>query len=271
MRLGISNIAWDVAEDRKIAQLLARYDIDAIDIAPGKYFPNPNLASTDEVLRVKAWWQEYGIEITGMQALLFGTAGLNVFSSPESQRPLIQHLESICRIGGILGATRIVFGSPKNRDRTGLSDQEALSIAVPFFRRIGDIAQSHGVIVCLEPNPICYGANFMITSEETAQVVKKIAHPAVKMQLDTGALSINQESVFEVLQAHAQIIGHIHASEADLLPLGDGVCDHVNLSQALRQYLPRHLVAIEMLATKNEPHDQAIERALKVAIKHYRH
>ena len=83
MRLAISNIAWDTAEDEAIATLLHRFGVDAIDVAPGKYFPEPAKATDEEIARVKNWWSERGIEITGMQALLFGTTGLNVFGPPE--------------------------------------------------------------------------------------------------------------------------------------------------------------------------------------------
>jgi sugar phosphate isomerase/epimerase len=55
-----------------------------------------------------------------------------------------------------------------------------------------------------------------------------------------------------------------------LLPLGDGGVDHAKVVAALKQYLPNHVVSIEMLATKNEPHEVSIERALTVAIQHYR-
>jgi len=270
MRLAISNIAWDAAEDEAIAQLLHRFDVDAIDVAPGKYFPDPAKTTDEDIARVKSWWGDHGIEITGMQALLFGTIGLNVFGLPESQNAMLQHLAAVCHIGAGLGAVRLVFGSPKNRDRAGLSDQEAVDMAAPFFRRLGDIAQSYGVLICLEPNPTCYGANFMTSSAETAQVVGQIAHPAVRMQLDTGALSINCEDPVAVLQDCAHLIGHIHASEPDLLPLGDGGTDHGKVVAALEQYLPNHVVSIEMLATKNEPHAVSIERALTVAIRHYR-
>ncbi|WP_357432391.1 hypothetical protein, partial [Micromonospora sp. NPDC049679] len=83
MRLAVSNIAWDVSEDEKIAALLCRNSINAIDIAPGKYFPIPVAALDEDIARVKEWWAERGIEITGMQALLFGTTGLNLFGSVE--------------------------------------------------------------------------------------------------------------------------------------------------------------------------------------------
>jgi sugar phosphate isomerase/epimerase len=110
----------------------------------------------------------------------------------------------------------------------------------------------------------------MTTSSETAEVVRKIDHPAIRMQLDTGALAVNSEDPVTVLQDCAPLIGHIHASEPDLLPLGDGVADHAKVVAALKQYLPKHVVSIEMLATKSESHEVSIERALTVAIHHYR-
>jgi len=270
MRLAISNIAWDTAEDEAVATLLQRFAVDAIDVAPGKYFPEPTKATNGDIAQVKDWWAERGIEITGMQALLFGTTGLNLFGSAESQAALLTHLAAVCRIGAGLGATRVVFGSPKNRDRSGLNDQEALDMAIPFFRQLGDIAQASGVTICLEPNPTCYGANFMTTSAETAQVVKCVAHPAIQMQLDTGAITINGESSLVVLHDCAELIGHVHASEPDLLPLGDGGTEHGQMAAALLQYLPTHVVSIEMVATKDESHVVSIERALQVATQHYR-
>jgi len=269
MRLAISNIAWDIAEDEGVADLLRLHGIDAIDVAPGKYFPEPAKASDADISLVKKWWAMRGVEITGMQALLFGTTGLNVFGSQQSQEDLLTHLSAVCRIGSGLGATRVVFGSPKNRDRTGLSDEQAFAVAVPFFRQLGDIAHSNGVTICLEPNPTCYGANFMTTSAETAAVVRAIDHPAIRMQLDTGALAINGEDPQQVLNECADLIGHVHASEPDLLPLGDGGTDHGQMALALKHYLPGHVVSIEMVATKDESHLHSIERALGVALKSY--
>jgi sugar phosphate isomerase/epimerase len=269
MRIAISNIAWDRTEDDDVAGLLQRHDVDAIDVAPGKYFPEPAQATDDEIARVRLWWAEHGIEITGMQALLFGTTGLNVFGQPEVQDAMLRHLLAVCRIGAGLGAFRLVFGSPKNRDRSAVNDDQAIAMATTFFRRLGDIAQSHGVIICLEPNPPCYGANFMTTSAETALIVEQVSHPAVRMQLDTGALTITGEDPAAVLQNHAGLIGHVHASEPDLVPLGDGGTDHARAAESLLRFLPEHVVSIEMLATGNEPHLVSIQRALGVAQRHY--
>ncbi len=270
MRLAISNIAWDVSEDSEVAVVLQRYAVDAIDIAPGKYFRQPAEATDTEILNVRNWWLNHGIEITGMQALLFGTTGLNVFGSSETQATMLRHLRAVCRIGGVLGATRLVFGSPKNRDRGGLNDIQANEIASNFFYRLGDIACAEGVAVCLEPNPECYGANFLTTSSETAVFVKTLDHASIRMQLDTGAIAINHESPQAIMKMSANLIGHVHASEPDLVTLGEGGTDHATVYNALSDYLPNSVVSIEMLATQNEPHLSAIQRALAVASRYYR-
>lgn len=270
MRLAISNIAWDIVEDRDIAALLKRYAIDAIDVAPGKYFPDPVAATPCQIADVRDSWAERGIDITGMQALLFGTQGLNVFGCAASQTSMLQHLDEVCRIGEGLGATRLAFGSPKNRDRSGLGDEEAMDIAVPFFRMLGNVARDHGLTICLEPNPECYGANFMTNSALTAAVVRRVDHPNILMQLDTGSLAINGEDPFEVLHDAGQLVGHVHASEPCLLTLGDGSADHAQMAAAISRYLPDHLITIEMLPKRDEPHVDTIERALNVAIWHYR-
>ena len=270
MRISISNLAWDVKEDLEVANLLNLFNVDAIDIAPGKYFPEPASASIADIHAVKDWWQERGIDIIGMQALLFGTTGLNVFGSESIQKKLLDHLAAVCRIGAGLGASRLVFGSPKNRDCSGLSVSQVQEISRLFFRQLGDIAADYGVIVCLEPNPSVYGANFMTTSLETCNVVNDIDHPAIKMQLDTGAVIINQEDISAIVTQVKDVIGHVHISEAQLAPPGDTYSYHANIAAAITSQLPAHPATIEMLATKNEPHLVSIRRALQLVTSLYR-
>lgn len=271
MRIAASNIAWDVSEDAQVAELLKKYQVDAIDIAPGKYFPNPVAAEEKEIYQVKEYWKNHGIELAGMQSLLFGTTGLNVFGSADSQLAMLEHLAGVCRIASVLGVTRLVFGSPKNRDRTGLDDVQVLPHAVSFFRRLGDLAQQQGVVICLEPNPACYGANFMTTSAETLAVIKATDHPAIKMQLDTGAININNEDIFEVLQTAAPYVGHVHISEPGLAVVGDSHADHKIYARAIRKALGDNtLVSIEMVATADEPHIESLERALAFVTTAYR-
>lgn len=269
VRVAISNIAWDPAEDDAVADVLRRHRVDAVDIAPGKYFPDPPAATDAEIERVRRAWAERGVRIHGMQALLFGTVGLNLFGEPDVRRAMLERLDAVCRIGAGLGCGPLVFGSPKNRDRAGLDDARVDALAVEFFRDLGDRAARRGVTVCLEPNPVRYGCNFMTATAEAARMVERVAHPAIRLQLDTGAITVNREPMAATIRTHAALIGHVHASEPDLATLGDGGTDHSAAARALRAVAPEAWVTIEMVASAREPHVAAVERALALALETY--
>ena len=207
MRLSISNIAWPVAEDAAVAGILAKHGVDAIDVAPSKYFPAFAQASRSEIAEVRARWAAKGVEIVGIQALLWGTDGLNLFAGAVVQDAMLEHLGHVCRIAEGLGARLLVFGSPRNRDRRGLADEEAMEAATVFFRRLGDIAYGHSCVICLEPNPPVYGANFMTDLPSTAAVVRSVDHPAIRMQLDIGALTVNGEEPAPIMRPPRPLSG----------------------------------------------------------------
>ncbi|OEF10158.1 sugar phosphate isomerase/epimerase family protein [Aliivibrio logei] len=268
--ISISNIAWDVAQDDDVAKVLNDYAVPYIDIAPPKYFDIPSQTEEKQILEIKHYWNSRGIEPIGMQALLFGTTGLNVFGSGKTQDLLLQHLTHICRIGSTLGAKKLVFGSPKNRDRSHLDDTQTLKISVDFFRRLGAIAESYGVVICLEPNPECYQANFMTNSVDTANIVRDVNHANIRMQLDIGAMNINNEDPSKIIKSVAPIIYHIHISEPQLAPLNKDNHYHKKAAEAIQAYLPEIPMTIEMLTSNSNSSIQQIRNAIELIQQVYR-
>lgn len=268
MRIGISALAWSPVDDAAVAKRLATLGIDTIDVAPGKYFPDPFAADDGVVDRVRQWWHDRGLAIGGMQGLLHGSSGLNVFGPPPVQDAMLRWLEAIARIGARLGARHLVFGSPRNRDRSGLDDATAHAAGVAFFRRMGAVGEREGVVFCLEPNPPVYGANFMTTTAEAATVVAAVDHPAIRLQLDSGALALAGEDPLDTVARFAPLVAHIHASEPGLGVVGDGAVDHARVAQAVRRYLPDRQVVIEMMP-RDLPVLVSVERAVKAVQLHY--
>ncbi len=268
MRIAISNIAWDVSEDEAVASLLQEHRVDAIDIAPENTSPSQRAPAL----------RPFSTFVTSGHAAVSSSLACNrcclarrdsiCLEPPLRARPCSRGLPPSPG-SAASWAQRLVFGSPKNRDRGDLGDEAVLDVAVPFFRELGDVAGSHGVTFCLEPNPTCYGANFMTDSEETARIVRLVDHPAICMQFDTGSLAINGEDPSAILRKHGGLVGHVHASEPQLVPLGDGTTDHRAMSAAVETWLPQHVVSIEMVATAQEPHLQSIRRALATTLRWY--
>mgnify|MGYP001244534475 FL=1 len=193
--------------------------------------------------RVRRWWADRGFEIVGMQALLFGTTGLNLFTDDGT---MLQRLSQQCRIGRLLGAQALVFGSPKQRDRSSFDEAETRRIAVDFFRRLGDAAAAEGVRVCLEANPAMYGCNFMMRTDEAAAVVRAVDHPAIGLQLDVGTMGVNGEDAEATIAAHAPLFAHAHASEPGLATVGEAGAPHTAAAAAIRRLRPDLIVAVEM-------------------------
>lgn len=171
MRLSVSNLAWDVVEDDDVAQLLGEFRVEAIDVAPGKYFPDPLAATSRDIARVKGYWADRGIGVHALQGLLFGADRLNIFGAPDVVEALLARLEAVCVIAAGLGAGIVVFGSRANRNRDGLDDTAAFDRAVTFFRRAGSLVSSYGLVMTLEAIPACYDANFLNRTSEAAAVV----------------------------------------------------------------------------------------------------
>ena len=261
MQISISNIAWEKEDEPEIAEILGRLGVTAVDVAPGKYFPDVAAASDADIRKVRIFWEERGISIYGMQSLLFGTNGLNVFGDTGSQERLLRHLGHVCRIAEGLGARRLVFGSPKNRDRTGLTDDDAQNIALDFFSRLGGIAKYWGVVITLEPNPACYGTNWITTTRDAYIFVKELRNPSIAMQLDTGTVITNSEGTAEFSEVK-DAVGHVHLSEPKLLPLSLAPAEHDRVFRAAAGIAPG-TVTIEMLTKGHGAAAELVEASIR--------
>ena len=109
----------------------------------------------------------------------------------------------------------------------------------------------------------------MTNSTETASIVSLVNQPNIKMQLDTGAITINKEDIGEVLENFKSLIGHIHLSEPNLIPLGDSVTNHALYHEEIQKNLTEDVATIEMVATQDEPHINSITRAIVQAKRNY--
>ena len=109
----------------------------------------------------------------------------------------------------------------------------------------------------------------MVSTDEAAAVVGGTDHPAIRLQLDVGALAVNGEEAEDVVGRHASLIGHVHASEPQLVVLGGGGAPHGPAATALRKHRPELVVTVETAAAANEPHRDAVARSLRVAKRFY--
>ena len=102
----------------------------------------------------------------------------------------------------------------------------------------------------------------MTTTAEAASVVAAINHPAIRLQLDTGSIAMNDENPDEICRSYQDLIGHVHLSEPQLLPVGTGTCDHHSCAKALAQTMPDALATVEMLTRSTQDPIAAIKDSI---------
>lgn len=269
MKIAISNIAWQIEEEEAISQILKDFGIKGVEIAPTKVWKNPLSATSDEIRSYKQFWNDRGIDIVAMQALLFGRPDLTIFESAEVRKKSFDYLSGMIRLGVQLGVNTLVFGSPKNRRIGDMKLEEAMEIAQSFFYELGEVAHQNGVIFCLEPNPAIYNCDFITDSQQGLDLVNRTNSQGFRLHLDAAGMTLSEEPIELSLSQSFSYLCHFHISEPYLGIVGDNVVDHKIFGQTLEQLNYSGWMSIEMKAQNAENNTPYVRQALETAIEYY--
>jgi sugar phosphate isomerase/epimerase len=264
MRLAVSNIAWPANADDEAARLLMRRQVGGVEIAPTKVWPRPLEATAAEIIAHRRRWEQSGIQIVALQALLFEKPQFRVFGSPPQRQECFDYLCGMIGLAARLGARVLVFGSPKNRVVGDLSSDVAQEIAVHFFRALGEEALQNEVVLCIEPNPVEYGCDFVTTVAQGVELVREVGHPGFGLHVDAAGMHLSGESARDSLALASTCWQHYHISEPFLAPIGDGCVPHAILGAELQRLSYTQWLSIEMKCPGDawaEKLGQAISRA----------
>ena len=253
MILAASNIGWTEDRDSQIHQILHSVGIRAIEVAPGRLFPNVQVATLKDARKARANWERRGLSIVSMQALLFGRPELRLLGNCSDQEEFLKHISHVVNLAGELGAGPLVFGSPKNRTKGTKTFTQAKNCAVPLLRQIGELCGSANTLFCLEANSVEYGCDFMNTLEEVAEIVEEVNDPNIKMVADTGNMQLENESP-EALNAVMEYISHVHISAPHLAPVTRYRGYLQQFASCLHSHHYNGVITLEMLSVDDNLH-----------------
>lgn len=271
MKLAVSSIAWTNQEDLEIALLLQKLGVKYIEIAPTKLWTDPTKAPLSEVKKYVEFWHAHGIEIVAFQSMLFNRTDLKIFGSSQNRAEALQYLNDFIKLARSMGAGKMVFGSPKNRQRDSLSKNDAGLIAQKFFRELGDVGQKNGVCFCIEPNPTDYGCDFITNTQEGIELVSKINNKGFGLHLDIAGMTLAKDKVMDSIVAAKEYLEHFHISSPflDQVQAREDVA-HDEAASALREVNYNGFVSIEMRPAEAGKNAVRVENAVKFAQKTYR-
>ncbi len=264
MNIAVSNIAWTNEEEAEIADKLAELGVKHIEIAPTKRWDDPTTISDEEALEYVKWWAGKGITVSAFQSMLFARPDLKIFESQENRQETITYMSEFLRLAGVMGAKKLVFGSPKNRQKGDMSIDEANTIAADFFAELAEVAEKHSVVLCLEPNAPQYSCDFVTNAAEGTALVNNINKDGFGLHLDTACMSLAGDDISESIKNAAAVLKHYHVS-APMLGMVEpgGVIPHEAAAEALKEINYDGLVSIEMRPGDVGENLQRVETAVK--------
>jgi sugar phosphate isomerase/epimerase len=268
VKLAVSNIAWDPTVDDAAAALLVREGVCGVELAPTKWRPAPFDASAVDLADLRARWEDRGLPIVSLQSLLFGLQELQLLAGDRERQALLDHLRKAADFAAAVGATALVFGSPKNRVRGARSVDEAMHVARDAFRVVAPHARDRGVVFCIEANPPAYGCDFITQTSEAVELCRLTDDSSVRVNADLGGMILAGEDPASAIAHAAPFVAHVHASEPHLGQLST-VAAHESAASALSQAGYSGWVSIEMRAPAPDDQLGALERAIRFAKRAY--
>jgi sugar phosphate isomerase/epimerase len=258
-RLAVSNIAWEPSENAAVVEVLRREGVSGVEIAPTKWREKPFDASSVDIAEYRRSWEDRGLRVASLQALLFGRPDLQLFASAESRRQLGEYLRRVIDFAAAVGANALVFGSPKNRVRGSLSMADAMAIAADLLREIGEYCSERRTAMCIEANPVEYGCDFVTTTAEAIALCRAVNHPGVRVNVDLGGITMSHEDASSAITSAREMMGHYHASEPHLAEIGAASL-HEEAGRTLAEIGYASWISIEMRAAGDNV--SAVARAI---------
>lgn len=241
MNLSISNIGWSEADDKYMYGMIHECGFHGLEIAPTRVFPQGPYDRLGEAYR----WKEkleagYGFSVPSMQSIWYGRSE-KIFGSIEERSTLIDYTKRAVDFAETIRCETLVFGCPRNRS---IPDDGDMDIAVRFFRELGDYAYEHHTVIAMEATPPIYNTNFLNTTKEAMEFIKKVDSKGFLLNLDTGTMIENDESI-SVFNGNEHLIRHVHISEPGLKLVQKRKL-HRELADMLRSMCYQRFVSIEI-------------------------
>lgn len=211
IKLAASNIGWAAQDDERVWQRMKELGYQGLEIAPTRVFPErPYDNLPGAALFAGVMYQKYGFTIPSMQSIWYGCQG-NIFH-PEEAKRLADYTMQAFEFAQSCHCPSLVFGCPRNRTiPQGHTPEEADLL----FTRLAMGAHQWGTNLALEANPPIYHTNFLNTTREAFDLVKRLQIPGLSVNLDLGTMIHNGEQLRD-FAGDLKYVSHVHVSEPGL-------------------------------------------------------
>lgn len=232
----------------------ARLGYAGVEIAPFTLADSVSQVSAGERRKLREAALRSGIEIAGIHWVLVKPEGLYLNHPDQSVRErTADYLRDLVEFCADLGGTRMVVGSPKQRNiMPGVSPGQAGELALETFRKAVAHAEERQVTICLEPLAPAE-TNFINTAAEAIALVQRLPSRNFKIILDVKAMCSESKPIPQTIREAWPHFAHFHANDKNLKGPGFGEVDFKPIATALRELGYSGFVSVEVFDFSEGP------------------
>ena len=215
-------------------RFMAETGYTGIELAPFTLAPRITDVSTEQRRELRAVAESHGLTICGLHWLLAKTEGLHLTTADTSvRRATARYLIDLGNACADLGGTVMVFGSPLQRNlMEGTTREQGMERAAEVFREAMPELADRGVKIVMEPLTL-KETNFINTCAEAVELMGMVDHPNFVLHQDVKAMLSETTPIPELIARHADVTGHFHVNDDNLLGPGMGRTDYHPIFEAL--------------------------------------
>lgn len=254
MRYAICNETFGGWEHARVCGRAAELGYTGLEVAPFTLAPLITDVSAARRAELRQQAEAAGVRIIGLHWLLAKTEGFHLTSAdPAVRKRTGEYLADLARATADLGGDLLVLGSPVQRKLpAGVTKAAGADLAADTLSHCLPSLDEAGVTVCLEPLTPAE-TDFLNTAAEAVELMRRLAHPRVRLHLDVKAMSAEPEPTPAVIRANAADLHHFHANDPNLRGPGFGDTDFRPIFAALRDVNYDGWVSVEVFDYSPDP------------------
>lgn len=210
---------------------IAKIGYEGIEIGAGSPHAYPPCLTKERRKHIRKVLDDNGIALSSMLPALSGGPGHNLTSPiPEERRHTIDHYKDLVELTAEWGG-KIVLYIP-GWIIFGTTFKQAWEWSTAALSEIADKAAKFDITLVIEP--VSFDTNFVDKGEEAIEMMEEVNKPNVKLMFDTFHTLYRKEPSSDYIYRMGKNLRHMHISDNNRLPPGQGRGDFVSVINALK-------------------------------------
>lgn len=211
---------------------LSSFGYDAIEIGCASPHAWPDYLSKERRQEIYKLLQQKNLKVSAMLPAPGGGPGMNPSSPLAEEREFtIRHYKDVVRLAHEWECPTVIWVA--GWVVHGLSQRDAWNYSAEGLADVARYAKELGVTMVVEPTPA--DSNLIETADDALLLSEQAGESNVKVMFDTFHALYRNEVASDYVYRMADKLHHVHISDNDRLPPGQGRCDFTAVLKALKE------------------------------------